>query len=135
MKNLLILITFVLFTFSCQIEQKDELTTLKEEVMAMHDEVMPKMSELRYTQKALMLQVDSLMSSDSLRSATLIGASNEIIAANEAMMNWMRNYEPDYQGTKEEIISYLEQQKEAIQKVKNDMERSLENGKQLLVVE
>lgn len=135
MKNLLILITFVLLTFSCQIEQKDELATLKEEVMAMHDEVMPKMSELRYTQKALMLQVDSLMSSDSLRSATLIGASNEIIAANEAMMNWMRNYEPDYQGTKEEIISYLEQQKEAIQKVKNDMERSLENGKQLLVVE
>lgn len=135
MKNPFILLSFLLISFSCQKEQKDELAILKEEVMALHDEVMPKMSELRYTQKALMLQADSLMSLDSLRSATLSGASNEIIAANEAMMNWMRNYEPDFQGTKEEIIDYLKQQKMAIQKVKDDMESSLQNGKQLIGVE
>lgn len=131
MKNLLLLTTLI-FLVACGPSKKDELNQLKDEVIAIHDEVMPKMGELRNVRKQLMLQADSLMESDSVRAAVLTTAANDIAAANEGMMQWMRNYEPEFEGTDEEIKQYLEDQKIAIQKVKDNMLGSVAKGKEVL---
>ena len=52
--------------------------------------------------------------------------------ANESMMSWMRNYDPEYTGTPEEIEKYLQSELEKIETVKSDMLKSLEEGKKAL---
>ena len=67
MKKILLILCVV--AFSCQSGKQDEITELKEVVMALHDDVMPKMSELNYTRKELMAFSDSLQASDSTQAA------------------------------------------------------------------
>ncbi|WP_420576009.1 hypothetical protein [Ekhidna sp.] len=131
MKNLTLL-TVIIFLAACGPSKKEELQTLKSEVMAIHDEVMPKMGELRRTRKDLLLQADSLMESNPDRAAMLTTVADEIGNANEGMMQWMRAYEPEFEGTDEEIKQYLEDQKVAIQKVKDEMIESLKKGNDVL---
>ena len=131
MKNLTLLTAIILLA-ACGPSKKEELQTLKSEVMAIHDEVMPKMGELRRTRKDLLLQADSLMETNPERAAMLTTVADEIGNANEGMMQWMRAYEPEFEGTDEEIKQYLEDQKVAIQKVKDDMNGSLQKGKGVL---
>ena len=100
--------------------------------MSIHDEVMPKMGELMKTSKALVLLADSIAEIDSLKASVFSAAAMEIDMANENMMNWMRSYEPEYEGSEKEILTYLEGQKVSIEKVKDDMENSLAKGKEIL---
>ncbi len=53
MRTFLIIILGIFITASCSNKKKDSVASLKEEVMALHDEVMPKMGELHKTQKRL----------------------------------------------------------------------------------
>lgn len=131
MKNLALL-TVIILLAACGPSKKEELQTLKSEVMAIHDEVMPKMGELRRTRKDLLLQADSLMESNPDRAAMLTTIADEIGNANEGMMQWMRAYEPEFEGTDEEIRQYLEDQKVSIQQVKDDMLGSLKKGKEII---
>ncbi|WP_370089923.1 hypothetical protein [Ekhidna sp.] len=131
MKNLL-LITTLFFIVSCGPSQEEELQQLKDEVMTIHDEVMPKMGELRRIRKDLLLQADSLIVVDSARAALLTTIATQIGDANEGMMQWMRDFEPEFEGTDDEIRQYLEDQKIAIQQVKEDMNKSLAKGKEVL---
>ena len=143
MKNLiLILAATTLLTF-CQTNKSSESNTLAEptiaelktEVLAIHDEVMPKMGELRRARKDLMLQADSLTESNPERAAILNAAADELGSANDGMMQWMRAYEPEFEGTEEEIREYLEAQKTSIQEVKENMLGSLEKGREILANE
>ncbi|SNT16436.1 hypothetical protein SAMN05421640_2598 [Ekhidna lutea] len=131
MKNLILLATLTLF-FSCSPSKKEELQNLKDEVIDIHDEVMPKMGELRRTRKDLLLQADSLMETDTDRAAMLTTVANEIADANESMMQWMRAFEPEFEGTDEEIKKYMEDQKVSIQQVKEDMNSALAKGREVL---
>ncbi len=110
--------------------QKTDVSSLKDEVMAVHDEVMPKMGELRKTEKALRSMAQEV--DDSLTSSDITSAANAIKLANENMMVWMRNYDPAFEGTDEEIKNYLEAQKDGIEKVREDMLSSLETGNKIL---
>ena len=138
MKYLTTLLIWLVF-FSCQsgrndskeVNKKTSTVSLRSEILAIHDEVMPKMGELRKTKKNLMIWADSLKKSDSTGAATLLITADEIASANEGMMDWMRNYEPAYEGTEEEVLSYLEEQKKSIQRVKENMESSLTNGRRV----
>jgi hypothetical protein len=138
MKNLIFLVTLLLFA-ACGTGKKEtqangaiSVDSLKSEVLSIHDEVMPKMGELRRARKDLLFLADSLMETDAERAAMLTTVADEIDAANESMMQWMRAYEPEFEGTDEEIRQYLEDQKVAIQKVKDDMLGSLKKGKKVL---
>lgn len=131
MKNLLLLTTLT-FLVACGPSEKEELNQLKDEVISIHDEVMPKMGELRRTRKDLLLQADSLVDIDSVRAALLTSIADQIGEANEGMMQWMRNYEPEFEGTNEEVKQYLEDQRIAIKQVKEDMNKSLAKGKEVL---
>tara|TARA_B100001245_G_C22732061_1_gene355331 strand:- start:252 stop:662 length:411 start_codon:yes stop_codon:yes gene_type:complete len=129
------IIALVAVVFSCSSPQKKteeaQEPTLKEKVMMVHDEVMPKMGELRKTQKELLVLVDS-SAADSVVAAKYQELAREIEVANESMMNWMRNFEPDFAGTPEEVEEYLQGELEKIETVKSDMLKSLEEGKKAL---
>lgn len=143
MKYLSLLIIAVLILFSCSNTNSKEATqesvveeisvdSLRSQVLAIHDEVMPKMGELRKTRMALEALADSIVVSDSARAETLNSLASDIAAANEGMMQWMRAYEPEFEGTDEEIETYLNEQKIAVAKVRDDMNESLESGKEAL---
>lgn len=138
MKYLTLLI--ILIAFSCGGKKQTEkvvngvisLDSLKAEVIAIHDEVMPKMGELRRTRKDLMLKADSLSKTDSVRASVLSDLANDIADASEGMMVWMRAYEPEFEGTEAEIRAYFEAEKKAIQKVNKDMKDALNQGLEAL---
>ena len=115
---------------ACSPSKKSEISALKEQVMQVHDEVMPKMGELMKTEKRLKSKADSLITAaDSVSAQACLDAASKINEANESMMNWMRNFQVDFQGSEAEILGYLEEQKKGIEKVKEDMLSSLEEGK------
>lgn len=118
-----------LFIYSCSTSTKEtvDIPKLKEEVIAIHDEVMPKMGELRKASKDLRLAAEV----DSTKSDWLATA-DRISSANESMMVWMRGFEPNYEGTEAEIVIYLEDQKVKIAKVRDEMNSALAEGKDLL---
>ncbi|MEM6644052.1 MAG: hypothetical protein AAF616_13810 [Bacteroidota bacterium] len=124
--------TLAIVMLACQPQKETGLKELKEEVLAIHDEVMPKIGELRRVRKDLMKRADSVSASDSTISKSLIETANELGEASESMMQWMREYEPDFQGTDEEVAAYLELQKEAIIEVKYQMEGALTKGNEKL---
>lgn len=119
---------------ACQTTPKEEvdLKALKNEVFDIHDEVMPEMGNLRRVRRDLMLQADSIKDLDSARAAFLIEASDNLDAANESMMNWMRNFDPNFEGTDEEVLTYLTEKREGIIQVRDDMLESLEAGQKIL---
>lgn len=130
MKKLLIVL--IALAFGCQSGQENEINELKEEVMALHDDVMPKMSELNYTKKNLLVLVDSLKSTDSTQAAIYYQAAQNITSANSGMREWMQNYNPNFDGSYDEVMEYLNEKKVSIEQVKKDMEGSLLKGRDLL---
>ncbi|MEO1256752.1 MAG: hypothetical protein AAFY41_17960 [Bacteroidota bacterium] len=108
---------------------------IKKQAIEIHDEVMPFMEDLRKVRKQLMAEADSLISSDSIKAVAFNEAAAAISTANEGMMQWMRDFEPEFDGTDEEAIQYFKDQKVAIEKVKEDMLGSFEKGKGLLEVQ
>ncbi len=122
-------ILLVTLVFSACEDKADKVKALKDEVMDVHDEVMPLMGELRKTAKSLEMKAETL---DSLSAAELNVLSANIDSANEFMMEWMRQYEPDLQGTEEELLEYYSAQRESIRMVNDSMMSTLKKGREAL---
>ncbi len=109
---------------------------LKEEVIAIHDEVMPRMGQLKSLQKDLNQKADQLASEDSVAQSVLIQhlrkTAVDLDAAYEGMFVWMRQFEPE-QGemTDDEFNAYLQEQKTLVEKVKLDINNSLDKAEAL----
>lgn len=103
-----------------------------EEVMAIHDEVMPKMGELNQLKESLEKKAETMEGDDPSKSA-VIGALGALETADEAMMDWMRNFEPPVQGDEsDEVLNYLKIEKEKISEVRDQMLESMAKAKSLL---
>lgn len=130
------LIALLLFS-SCDDGGQAEREALRDEVMAIHDEVMPKMGDLRKARKSLESLAASMRSDTTsiARVQDLTARAIEIEVANEAMMAWMRQYNPEIMtdGTPhEEVMNYLNEQKDAIEKVRDQMNQALSAGEEVL---
>lgn len=134
----MILSCFVLLLLSgCQ-EPKGSPTTPAEqlytEVMTIHDEVMPKIGTIQKLIKDLKL-LRERVETDSLRVGRIDTTLVELSRADEAMMDWMHQIRPlaTLQGQSEEkVISYLENEKIKITKVKDDILGSIRKGEALV---
>jgi hypothetical protein len=140
MINRLLAGAMVALFFACggetkQETEKDQASSaqIKEEVMAIHDEVMPKMGELRKVEKALRATADSVIVLDSVAAQKHIAAADRIKKANSEMMVWMRQFEPNYEGTEEEVRVYLQEQKLKIKAVADSMNTSMAEGEKLIL--
>ena len=103
-----------------------EVKQLRNELVALHDEVMPLMSPL-YKMRRQLQKMEADSSNIELRAVIV-----EISEAEESMMDWMRNYDPDFQGTENETVRYLSDKKLAIEQVNVRMRESLIMGEEQL---
>ena len=132
-----ILICTVLFlSFSCKEEKKaPEGSSQMEEVMAIHDEVMPKMGTIGKLVGDLKAKVDT----------TEMGQKYEVAMkdlqdANTAMMDWMKdfgdrfNHEEILEGKEltEEKQQWLDEEEEKVKVVKEKINGSIARAEALL---
>lgn len=125
--------SIILLLFACKPSfTSTENQKLYDEVMHIHDEVMPKMGEISKTRKALKKKLRETDLTDSLKQV-YVQTVDELNAADDGMMNWMSEFKRDYdQDTEENIKKYLTEQKDIIQKVSDDMLSSIAKGKKLV---
>lgn len=128
MKKILLSVLMLSVIFSCS-KSEDKQKKMIEEVMAVHDEVMPKMDEIM----TLKGQLDSIskVSLDSSKAKELYVALD---SADVQMMEWMEKYNPDQVKGKseEEVVKYYEDEKNKIIKVKELTNASIEEAKAFL---
>jgi len=131
MKNTL-KISFLFLVFlliSCESKDK-EIEKLKSETIEIHDEVMPKMDVIMKLKSSLKAEQDSVSAEENERIQKLIISLEE---ADKAMMNWMRNYDPQMENMSDsEKIEYLNKQKASISDVSEQMKESISGAKKYL---
>jgi len=123
MKKILLFFAVILLFSACK-----EKSNLEAEVIAIHDEVMPKMGDMYKARKALreiLIEIES----DSVKN-DVIKMISDLENADEGMMTWMHEWKvPDSDPEK---TTYLLEEKEKITKVKVDMLSSLENANKFI---
>lgn len=121
---------FILNLTSCK---NNETENLHKEIMAIHDEIMPKTGEIGYLYLALRKKVliDSTISVEQKR--ILSKQADDLEKAEDEMMVWMNDYVPPHvmetSKSKNQIIDYLQEQKKIISNIKVHTNESLALGK------
>ncbi len=88
MKKVLLLLFIITLCWACKTEPKaTDAPTQMEEVMAIHDEVMPKMGKLGKLVATLKEKVDTTEQGKQYEAAM-----KELQASNQAMMDWMKGF-------------------------------------------
>ena len=128
-------IFFMIFSItlmiSCIDNKKKEIDQLSDEVIVLHDEVMPLMDGLYQTR----MKLQKLAASDSagIDSVEVAAIILQIKNAEEAMMDWMHNFNPGYEGANpDETIQYLLDQKNSIEALGKQMKTAKLAGQGLL---
>ena len=131
MKTTLHLLSLIILLIACSKEAKDN-QALYDEVMKVHDEVMPKMNDIYKLKEGLKKQiVDSTTVPEDKRRA-IESAILKLDAASESMMVWMRSFNPlpDSLG-EDKARQYLEQEREKIDRVKQEMLNAIDEANDL----
>lgn len=119
--------------------QPEDPTTLEEqkweEVMAVHDEVMPKMSEINRLSRSLRDYKENQETIDPQAEQRIDAAIQELSTAEERMWDWMNNLKQldglREQQSHEEIMNYLNEEKTAIDQVRDEMMSAIEEAEKL----
>lgn len=125
MKLIPFVLSMLFFTllFSCGAE-KNENEVLKEQVIAIHDEVMPEIGHLKNQQSKLIEKANSLENETSATSyrRELNLAAQSCESAYDNMFVWMRQFKSEYDDmSEEETSAYLKEQLQMVEKVKADI--------------
>ncbi len=129
----LVLLGLVFFQIACT-NPKAEVQKLKDKVLAVHDSIMPQTNKImelnaKISAKIEILEADS--NNDSEIEA-LKAVRMELKDADDAMMNWMRDYNFNEEETTEVQKEYLKNQMVLIEAVKVKMEMAIANGEKQL---
>ncbi|WP_200974141.1 hypothetical protein [Echinicola sp. 20G] len=101
-----------------------------EEVMVIHDEVMPKMGKIKSAQKRLLQEAEILEKEDSDANSSeakeLRMIAGKLGDAYDGMFDWMHQYPKSFDDMAEdEVFKVLEEQKVKITKVNQDIKEAL----------
>lgn len=137
LKNYAFLILFF-FLAACN-NTKQEQANLQKEVIDNHDVLMVKMDNIMNNK----LKLDSLKANlksiiqkypatdTAALKLSIDSLKTELTNADEAMMNWMHQFNPDHSGkSHEEVMAYLNDQKVKIDSVKTLFDQSLSKSEQ-----
>lgn len=121
--------------FSCKEEKKDERVMQMQEVMAIHDEVMPKMSKVSKLVGKLKPMADSLGIESPQGKAM-----KDLQEANMTMMDWMQDFGDRFDSDEimdgkelsEEKKKWLDEEETKIKEVKEKINSSIANAESLL---
>ena len=145
MKTSIQLITIFLFILSAcgtQENKNNSNTTVSadelrnnsyQEVIALHDEVMPKMQNIISLQERIQIRIDSLTEIDSTLAVLeeLTKLNNDLASADKSMMDWMHQFNSKINSndvSDEVAMAYLEEQKVKILEVKELMNNSIDSA-------
>ncbi|MDH5476020.1 MAG: viral A-type inclusion protein [Cyclobacteriaceae bacterium] len=147
LKSVLIVFSWIIL-FSCNNENKqdnnneemsaqEQRDVLYQEVITVHDEVMPKMEDIVLLQEKIRIQINSLNEVDS--SSSRVSGLREMNAllesADNAMMNWMREFKPEMNAKEVEnevALKYLENEMDRIHEVKKVVNESISSAEEYL---
>lgn len=126
-------VSLLCFTSSCAQKKQD---ALRDELMAIHDDVMPKMGELT----TLAGQLKQVIATDSTLTESerteIESAITRMALAEEGMMDWMATFrQPEVLRDKmenEAILQYLEAEKQKINEVAVQIRSGIDSGKKLI---
>lgn len=135
MRKIILLITIALTAFASSCKEKKEPTQMKE-VMAVHDEVMPKMGHLgKLVGELKGMENDSTEIGKQYKEARI-----DLQDANKAMMNWMQNFGDRF--TPDEILKgadlseqkkqWLNEEEEKVKALREQINLSIQQGEKLL---
>ncbi|MCE2707401.1 MAG: hypothetical protein ACK5BR_03690 [Bacteroidota bacterium] len=129
---LTLLVPFLIL--SCANPLIEENKKLREQIIGVHDEVMPKMGELKGLEKKASEQADSLYAQDSTATAeieSLRALAVQLNQAHEGMFVWMRQYSLEEEGkTPEEIKIYLDEQWIKVNQVNETIQSALQQAEE-----
>ncbi|MEM9364132.1 MAG: hypothetical protein AAGA43_15935 [Bacteroidota bacterium] len=136
MKQILVFALLILFAFSCK-EQKKTLEgpTQMEEVMAIHDEVMPKMGKLGKLVGELKSKVDTTETGKQYEAAM-----KDLQDANKSMMDWMMSFGNRFDSDEilegkalsEQKQAWLNEEEKKVKALKKQITSSIEKAEALL---
>lgn len=102
---------------------------LYDQVMDVHDEVMPKMDEIMKLKRELQDKIANTPDMVVERKAKLEQVISNLDSASNAMMDWMHKFNPLPDSVDQELArEYLESEMERIKKVKTQMLEAIEKG-------
>lgn len=130
-----LLTTLLLLTTSCQEQKANKSEEQMKQVMALHDEVMPKMSTISTLVAELKPLADSLGTESEYHSAM-----TDLQEAHHSMMDWMKGFGERFTPDEimngaplsEEKTKWLDEEETKMEEVKLKMESSIDRAKQLL---
>ncbi|MGB5356728.1 MAG: hypothetical protein WBN11_08535 [Eudoraea sp.] len=129
-------ILFLTFISACKDSpQKSDTPSQMKEVMAIHDEVMPKMGDISKLVATLKSKVDTTESGKEYEKAMI-----DLQNAHKEMMDWMRGFGDRFNSDEilndaalsPEKLKWLEEEEQKIKKVKEDINSSIKNAEKLL---
>ncbi len=115
----------------CAPSEEQMAKELETEVIALHDSVMANMGDLYNSRKELAALKDSLLADDTLLQQKFDAGIAQLAEADEQMMQWMRNYKAPDLKQPAEAVPYLQQEKEKMEKVQQNIEQSLQHAQDL----
>jgi len=108
-----------------------------ESIMAVHDEVMPKMSSINQISRKLRAYAEQHPDMPAERREEIESTVQQLSEAEEGMMKWMSQAPSQYKKLREEkseeaLMQFLEEQEAVIKKVRANMLQAIDDGKALL---
>jgi len=131
MKQIFSLTVLVLILVGCSDGSKKQIEALKKETMDIHDEAMKDLAEMNRTSRKLkeFLTVATMTPEQSQQFTSVLA---DIEKADDEMTTWMSAYEDPKGMSSAEAVHYLQEQKQKIEKNRDDIRAALEAGKKLL---
>ncbi|MDA8692878.1 hypothetical protein N9L92_02365 [Saprospiraceae bacterium] len=129
MKYLSLSIIILLLTvISCRPKHDNpEVKKLYDEVIEIHDEVMPKISDISKLRRKVRKKED--------QNSTTLALIKQLEDADDGMMSWMsdfQTYKSYSDSTKESKMKYLKMEKMKIQNVSDEMYSAINSAKEFL---
>jgi hypothetical protein len=107
----------------------DPNKVLYNQVMDIHDEVMPRMDDIARLKLELKEKIEKSSDLVPEKRKEIEQKILQLDSAGKAMMDWMNDFQPE-EYTGEELRDYLESEKERVTKVKNLMLEAIEKAKE-----
>jgi hypothetical protein len=132
----IIFLCFITSLAGCESNSKDQNQELKQEVIDIHDEVMPLMGDLKslkkkIDEKNILISQSDPENIDKIKE--LENLSSDLDSAFNGMFVWMRQFQSSYDDmSKDEVQTYLLEQKEKVEKVNRDIKKALTAAKKEL---
>ena len=138
MKKVNVFFLLALFLYSCSAGV--DTKALKNEVLDIHDEVMPKMGELMSLRKKVMTKSEALSANvnhDQNEVYSLDSLATALASANKGMMTWMNDWSKNASNfldqddlpikgvTEEAVLKYLKDEKQRIIEVNENFKATI----------